>query len=879
MVMKNKPTTLGVQPSLRDKTIPHTGLRSDGTLGYDYVMTEEDKYKDDYKKIKELVYYYRWIGLQQVTRQRDKIVKKFNLAYGKIDIDDYIKGKREYEMELSMLESEPLDFDLKFYPLIPNIINTLVSQLSKHYVNYSAIAVNREAVNEVIEQKNQMIRDLLIRPIEAAIAAQTDDQEQVQKILQGLPEVQKFMSKDYRLSIETWANNQLEIDRRRFKMEKVEKEAFFNKLVTDLPYVHINLDNNDYTPEVWDPRYTAYLKSPQKEDVSEAVMACNFEYLSPSDIIIRYGEKLKEEDIQKLESLHTHYRTNLTIDSKARYNLDTPGVLESAQNHLAFRDIGVGPVKDEYHRGGEYKERLLEIFTLYFQVPRKVGKVTIKSLNEEVTMIVDETYKVSKIKPIYDTTYTKEKSADTLVDGEHIEWFYISELWRCVKISLSTNPNPDYSDDIFVVLEKYPIQLAPIGKTYGSYIPVHGGPVTNKYGEIISQVVDKCGPWQIFFNYLWNRIDQLLQQEIGRFFAFNQNSIPQESMNEEWGKGNLLKWMITARDTKLAPLDTSVNNTGQMNMGATGGYGQMVDLTVTGEVIEKAKLAEICRNECLLQVGVSPQLLGDISPDETATGINQGIQRSITQLKYLFDEHFHMFEKVRQTMLECGRYLALKNNQVEQIYVNDEGERVIFQIPSDLLLHQLGVFVSSSLDDNLIIQDAKTLALTDNTLGASLLDKVNVLSAKSVSDIYSRLKELTKEKEAKMEAEREYQNQVQQREIESRQAIIDKQLEQQSIENQKDRDSRERIAETNTVGRAQFGEGNVIPELERLKSIQNSSDKYLDMINKAQTNQGQNEIQSQQMDLQREKLQLEREKILSQLRRSQDEVEIAKVNK
>ena len=35
------------------------------------------------------------------------------------------------------------------------------------------------------------------------------------------------------------------------------------------------------------------------------------------------------------------------------------------------------------------------------------------------------------------------------VEGEHLEWFYINELWRCVKLNLSTNPNPDNSDDIF----------------------------------------------------------------------------------------------------------------------------------------------------------------------------------------------------------------------------------------------------------------------------------------------------------------------------------------------------------------------------------------------------------------------------------------------
>lgn len=882
MAKSKPPVSLGVQPSLKKKSLGHTGLNSDGTMAFRFVMSEEDKVKDNYKSLKELIYYYEWIGRQQVTRQRDKIAKKFNLAYGKIDVEDYVKDQSEYDFELSMLDSQPLDFDLKFYALVPNIVNRLVSQLSKQYINYSAVAVNREAANKVLEEKNQMIREMLIAPIKAIYEAEAGDDpdlyEQSMQMMQQLPEVQKYMAKEYRLEIEKWANHQMAIDKKRFRMDDLEKSSFFNKLTTDLPFVHINLMDGDYKPEVLDPRYTFYLRSPYTDDISEAVMFGWFEYESPKNIITRFGDKLTEADIEKLENLHLHYRAMLTIDSKARYNLDTPGILESAQNHLAFAEIARPTYKDEFYRGEEYKEKLVEVSNMYIQVPRKMGKLTMRSTQEMVVIIVDETYKESNAQSEYDFTYIKEKTAENLIQGEHIEWFYINELWRCVKINLSTNPNPDYSDDIFIMLEKYPIQLAPLGKKYGSYIPVHGGPKTNRYGDIIS-LVDKCKPWQVFFNYLWNRIDQLMQTEVGKFLAINQNVLPQESMGESWGPHNIAKWLMTARDTKIAPIDNSITNTGQNNMAVTGGYGQMLDLTVTDEVIQKAKLAEICRNECLMQVGVSPQLLGEIGPSETATGVTQGIQNSIIQLKYLYDEHFAMFEKVRQTMLECARFLAIKNDLVEQVYMNDEGERVVFQIPSDILLHQMGVFVTSDLNENVIIENIKMLAIQDNTMGASILDKVNILSAKSVGEVYGKLKEQAVIREAKEKEAMQMQQEQQQQMIEAQERMKEAELQAKAREKELDREHEARIQEMKVIGQAQFSEGGGLEELEKLRAEQlRDRNKYMESVAKAQASSQKSSMEQSKFDAEKEKIRLERERVLERLKRSENDVKIARIN-
>lgn len=895
----NQRPKLGVSPKLPKKVIPGTKQNGDGTIDYAFVLSEKEKQEGDFYKLKQLVYHYEWIGRQQINRHKDNIRKKYNLAYGIIDVGDYIKASSEYKAELEMLGGDELDFDLKFYPIIPNVVNTLVSDLGKQYSNYSAIAVNPEAVNSVLDQKNNMLRQILIQPLQEQFNAGLESQgitensqpdvfQQQQEIFQQLPQVQKYMSKEYKLEVENWANHTIQYDNRRFKMKDIEKECFFNKLVTDLPYVHIELLEEDYRVQNLDSRYCAYLRTPYSQDVSQSIMFMWHDYESPLNLINKYGTNLNEEDMEKLQNLHIHFRTLLTTLTPERYNIDTPGEIESAQNFLAFREIGAQSSVDEKYRGGEYKERLVEVCHMYLQVPRKLGKLTINSGTQKFSTIVDDTYKIN-IKPIYDPL-TGEKTPETLLYGEHLEWFYINELWKVDKINLSTNPNPDNSDDIWLKIEKFPIQLSTPEYRFGSYIPVHGGSVTNKYNETIS-LVDKCKPWQVFFNYLWNRNDQLIQGEIGKFFLMNQNVIPQESMGEEWGRHNMLKFILSARDNKIAGVDTSIHNTGQANLSITGGYGQEIDLTVTQEVLEKSKLAEICKNEMLLQVGVSPQMLGDISPSETATGVSQGIQRSATQIKYLYDEHYSMFEKVRQTMLEFAKYVDINSGSTKKMYINDEGERVVFDIPLDLPLHQLGVFVSSNMDDNSIIDLVKTLTLQDNTMGADLLEKVNAISSKSLSELYSKLKDSSIEKQLKEQDRIKQEQAIQQQMIESQERQRNQLLEQEAVQKQLDRESNERIAQMRVIGQSQFSEGDGYEELLKLQDLQNRQRKdYRDVLSKLydtdqsnslslQQSKQSESLQKQKLDNEREKLQIDREKILADLKKSQNDVLIAEKNK
>lgn len=861
------------------------------------VPSEEDKEKNDYELVKRLVFQHEELGRRQILANRDKILKNQNLAAGVIDQNDYIKAKSGVSDELDLLspEADP-DYELKFYPIIPVIVNTMTSTLSKTKVSYGAYAVNLEAQNEILDKKNEEVKNLLISKAmdvfnlqmqEQGIEPQTDGTYEKQlEIFQALPKIQKYYNSSYRLPVEMWANHKIESTKRTYNIPFLEQELFRNKIICDRPFIHSNLLGDSVRPEILRPDNCAYLRSPNTSDVSEGYMFMWYEYHSPISILQKYGDKLSEEDVDKLKMrfLPTRF-TTITPANREMENMKQETA--EVQNFLAFRSEK--DTMDRKYRGEEYRDNLIEVVNMYLQVPRKLKKVTMMSEEgQTVSFMADKDYK-----PVFKPTYLKGKPKleHFLVSGEHVEPVYINELWRVEKINFSRNPNPNLNHDIWVTLEKYPVQISdPRISRYGSLIPVNGGPTTNKY-SVSSQIVDKTAPGQIMFNYLWNRIDQILETEIGPFFLMNQNILPSESMDGSWGKNNYIKFLLTARDTGVGLTDLSPANAGPLNQ-VTGGFGQKIDMSRTSELIEKVQLAQMIKQECYSVLGISPQFLADISASETATGITQGIQRSVTALKSIYDEHYYTMERFWQVYLEISKYVSTKSGSVQETYVNSEAERIIFQTSAaEFPLYQLGVFTTSSFDDALLLAEIQQMVKFDNTLGADTQEKISLMTSTGIGEIHSKLKDLQARKEAQIKQQQEAEMQKVQADIEARERMKEKELAWEREKTLLELESEENIQEMKVIGQSSLAQGTGLDELIKLKNLEmQEKDYYNSIVQQAQANlqnreSSREEIRNSELkrmsdaNLEREKLKLKREEIAAKLKISKTQLDIARENK
>ena len=74
-----------------------------------------------------------WQGIKQIMAKARRIMKNYKLAKGVIDKTDYLPSVENDMSEMLEVLTQGQDevLELKFYPIIPNVINTMVSEFAK----------------------------------------------------------------------------------------------------------------------------------------------------------------------------------------------------------------------------------------------------------------------------------------------------------------------------------------------------------------------------------------------------------------------------------------------------------------------------------------------------------------------------------------------------------------------------------------------------------------------------------------------------------------------------------------------------------------------------------------------------------------------------
>jgi len=744
--------------------------------------------ENDIVELKKLIRHYEQIGRVQVRENKKRFTQLHNIANGVLNKEVFYQEDIIDELKI---KDPSINFDeekltLRSYPIVSNVVNRIVGELDKKYLDFDLIAVNPEAINEITEKKESELKSEMFTSLSSLFSDSKMPSEYVQQKIDE--KINNFRS--FRLEIEDWGNNVMKIEDEKFNFKQLQRDIFKELLTTNHPYVHIELNGVDYYPELLDPANCFSLKSPNTKDASEYTMFGWFSYEDFATILNKY--QLTDDQKKTLELWSQRYYSAFAINGQGEWEGKKNAELESMQNVIRAREL-----EGEYygHDGINRHQKLLRITKIYFLVPKKIGIVYTMNNGDLTITEVDNTFKVTK-KPKYKYT---EKIKEHLIDGEHVEWTYINELWKCVKLDNSySSPinNLNERNSIYLTLEKNPIQHKSKHLKYGIKIPVHGGPDKN------ISLVEKGESWQYFYDYIWNRNEQILSTEIGKFLILNQNSIPQSSFDGSWGENNLLKAFVVAKDLSLMPMDRSLINGGNFQ----DSFGQMVDLSKTTDVLEKAKLALEIKRECYEAMGINPQFMSDISPYQSAKSLAEGQQTTITQLHYLFARHADIIRNTRETMLEIAQYLTKKGQYKELTYINNQKQREIFRL-NDIptMLWDLALYVKSDIQDAITVETIKQLVLSDNTMGANSLEKALVLESESRSELMKKLEKSEKKKQEEIQAQRDHEQQLQQQKIQADQDALERKIANDNDQAEKEREKDILVTQIDAL---KFAEGN-----------------------------------------------------------------------
>jgi len=855
-----------------------------------------------------------WQGLKQIRRNARRLMKNYKLAKGIIDKSDYIvEENNEYRDIVETLTKEDESaLELKFYPIIPNVINVLVAEFAKRSTKLVYRAVDDISYNELLEEKRKMIEDTLLDDARFKILSALIDQgldpespeaqEQTNPDkLKSLPEIESFFKKDYRSMIEQWATHQHKVDVERFKMDELEERGFRDMLITDREFWHFKMMEDDYEVELWNPVISYYHKSPDARYISQANWVGKTDMFTVSDVIDKYGWCLSQEQMESLEAIYpissAGYTTGGYQNDGTFYDATKSHEWNTNSPSLAYRQYTTamnGTVVDNTDiinqiltEGEDYYDQgtafLLRVSTIYWKSQKKLGHLTkIEENGEVIVDIITEDYKITE-KPIYDTRLFKNKSKDNLVYGEHIDWIWINEVWGGVKIGPNLPSywgmnNPGGFSPLYVGINQNkmgPIKFQFKGdqNLYGCKLPVEGSVFSDRNTKSTA-LLDLMKPYQIGYNIVNNQIADILVDELGTIIMLDQNSLPRHSLGEDWGKGNLAKAYVAMKNFGMLPLDTSITNTeNALNFS----HFQKLDLSQTERLMTRIQLANHFKQQAYEVIGVNPQRMGQPIAQQTATGVEQAVAASYAQTEMFFMQHCdYLMPRVHQMRTDLAQYYHSTDASVRLSYVTAADEKVNFEMNgTELLMRDLNIFCSTNANHRAVLEQLKAMALQNNTTGASIFDLGKVVQSDSISELNNALKSSEEKVQAQKQSEMQQQQQMQEQTIaaqeKQQQALIQAEAEKQDKQLQ----NNITVAEIRAAGygsTVDIDKNQMSDYRDAMKDIRDT-EQYKEQTDLQREKEVNRSIQqSKKDDIEREKLQVQREIADKQL-------EIARENK
>jgi len=295
-------------------------------------------------------------GLEFIRLNSRRLLKNYKLAKGIIDKTDYIiEEDNDYTELIDVLTKEDSSaLELKFYPIIPNVINVLSGEFSKRFSKVQFRAVDDISYNEMLEEKRSMIEENLLADAEKKLimkmvemgADPSSEQAQQQlnpEAIKSLPEIEDFFSKDYRSLIEEWASHQLNVDEERFKMQELEERAFRDMLITDREFWHFKMLNDDYELELWNPVLTFYQKSPDTRYISDSNFVGKLDLMTAADVIDKYGYLMNQDQLESLQKIYPAksalYQVNGYQNDGSYYDASKSHEWNTNMPGLAYRQL------------------------------------------------------------------------------------------------------------------------------------------------------------------------------------------------------------------------------------------------------------------------------------------------------------------------------------------------------------------------------------------------------------------------------------------------------------------------------------------------------------------------------------------------------------
>jgi hypothetical protein len=648
-----------------------------------------------------------------ISERRTYLKSLYDYYNGVIDEEDYNYVLKPYGKTRKNFPSK-----LRNYPIIKPVIDLLLGEKSKRPLEFTVTVQNSDSISI----KEETLKQLMLTNIKAKFLSELAKQGQLPEGMEAEePPLPKQIQEEFNRSyVDSRAiRGQAALNYIMYFTEFYDKlqKQFFHFLVTGECYSHKGVRRNEPFYEVINPLDVDFDKDPDIDFVEDGDWAILRKYAHASTIIDNLGDFLTDDQILQLETpTHT-----------------------AAQAYLLYRAEAAGADDNIY------RNRLVEVVTVYWKSRKRVGFVTYNDPNtgNQETFDVDEEYKLPKeLKDL----------------GAKMEWEWVNEVWEGTRI-----------DGLYYIkMRPYVNQRNSLDNPSICKLPING----RKYSDINSQNVSLISlgiPYQLNYNIYKYRLELAIARSKDIVAQFDINMIP-----KNW---DMDKFMHYVEGTGIAWVDYN-----KEGIQLSPQHQSVLDMSIK-TISQYLTLLESIMLEWEKLSGVTRQRQGQMGTYEGKATSQQSIVQSSHITEDIFRKFSNFEQRELQGLLDYSKEAWL--NGKKATYVMPDGS--FDELDIDPITHmesEYGIFVSDAGKDIDKKQKIEGLAQAAVQNGLPLSAAIAMYESDSLSQIKDKIiqaekaqEELKKAQDQAMQEQEQAKLQVQQQAIQ--QAALDKEKDRQ----------------------------------------------------------------------------------------------------
>ncbi|WP_428743143.1 coiled-coil domain-containing protein [Tenacibaculum sp.] len=569
------------------------------------------------------------------------------------------------------------------YNIIRTPLETLKGEEMKMGLNFRAVAINGEAVNEKRAERTKALKKATIQRTMAIVSGDINPETGQPNTQEDPKDIIDFFKTKYANPTEVATNKLLKYLTHKDLLQMKFSKGWEHALISSEEIYFLSIVGGHPSVRACNPLNVEFDRETDSPFIHESDWAMEERWMPVGTVIDLYGDQLKDEDIERLDNGELG---GMGFSSNGQYR-------DFAYDFNGGTDIEPNMGTNTSH---------IYVANVAWKSYKKIGHL--KYISQRTGMVesttVDESFKMTP---------------DLKESGAVLTWEWVTEVWVGTRIG----------HDIYVGVRPMENQTGKL--PYVGYI-------YNNINSTATSIVDMVKAHQYTYIIVWWRLEQELAKAKGKKFIMDLAQLPKSKgwTTDQWMYyfDNMGVAWINSREEGRKDDPTTQSKFNQF---------QAVDMTLSTAISQYMVILQKLEDQVERITGVSPQRAGDIGRSETATGAQRAIIQSTNNTKPLFFYHDLVRQGVMQELLELCKVAYADGLDIE--YAVDEKTIETLKIDAGMLNGtNLGVFVTNSFDEAMNKEKLERyldVALQQDK--ATLSDIVAVLGSNSISEIRDTL--------------------------------------------------------------------------------------------------------------------------------------------